>query len=414
MKLLILGGSNIQKQLISLAKQKDITTIVSDYYPKVIGKEISDYQELVSTFDVMGNIAVGEKYQIDGIATTGTDQPVYTVARVCESLGLPQLISVDTALAVTNKKIMKQRFKEANIACNNYVLLKKGFKNEELKNIKFPVVLKPLDSQGQRGIYKLNNIEEIRQHLDDTLSYSRTDEALVEEFYDSQEITVSGWVKNGQTKIFLVTDRKTFEADKHIGICYAHNFPSIFLEKYHDEISDITNQIVKAFKIYNGPIYFQMLVGREGIKVNEIACRIGGAYEDYTIPLLTNINVLEMLINASLNQVIDFTIYDKYQLIANNNYASVQLFFCRPGTVKYISPKADILKLSGVKVIDYNIKINDVLTPITSASNRAGNVVVIGSSLKAIQANLNNLFANLEVLDEKGNNLVINYLEYGG
>ena len=62
---------------------------------------------------------------------------------------------------------------------NDYRLIEKGFAKEEIKGLKFPAVLKPVDSQGQRGIFKVRNIKEVSRHIEETLSYSREGKALL-------------------------------------------------------------------------------------------------------------------------------------------------------------------------------------------------------------------------------------------
>ncbi|NWO06637.1 MAG: ATP-grasp domain-containing protein, partial [Alteromonadaceae bacterium] len=244
MRLLILGGGSCQINSILKAKSKGVEVIVSDYYDDAVGKEYSDFGELVSTFDAKGNIEVAKKYDIDGIMTVGTDQPIYTVARVAEAVKIPSFLDVDTAKAVTNKKIMKKIFVENDIPTTKYRLLEENFCENDLQGLNFPVVMKPLDSQGQRGIYKIHSINGIRDNIRDTLSYSREDKIIVEEYYENDEITVSGWVKDGKTKIILVTDRVTYNDDVHIGVCIAHHFPSKHLKGYYHQIKEITEKLV--------------------------------------------------------------------------------------------------------------------------------------------------------------------------
>src|SRR6056297_2892545 len=107
MRLLILGGGSGQLSLIKKAKKLDYETVVSDYYPDAPGKKIADFSSSSSTFKIEANIKTAEEYNVDGILTAGTDQPVYTAAVVAEKLNLYQYISVETAKAVTNKEVMK-------------------------------------------------------------------------------------------------------------------------------------------------------------------------------------------------------------------------------------------------------------------------------------------------------------------
>ena len=327
MKLLILGGGSGQLSVIKKAKKMGHEVIVSDYYEDAPGKSYSDYGETVSTFDINGNIEVAKKYNIDGVMTVGTDQPVYTAARVAESLNLPFFLSSETAKAVTNKRNMKNTFKKHNIPTVNYKILNKNFSKNELENINFPVVIKPLDSQGQRGVFKLNKIEEIGEKFSEVLKFSREDAILLEEYYDSKEITVSGWVKDKKLNILTVTDRIRYEHSLNIGICTAHIFPSKFLKSHYEKIKEISNKIIDSFKINNGPIYFQFLIGEKGIKVNEIACRIGGAYEGDFMPYLTGVDILGLMVDLSFNYNIKSEKLKNYKILNNDKWLSVQLFF---------------------------------------------------------------------------------------
>lgn len=407
MKLLILGAGNNQVNAIIRSKEMGHSTIVSDYYENPPGKKFSDFNELVSTFDVEGNKEVAAKYEIDGIMTLGTDQPIYTVAEVANTFNLPAFLDVETAKAVTNKKIMKGIFVNNEIPTVNYRLIKRDFCDRDIKDINFPVVIKPLDSQGQRGIFKLNSIAEIREKIEDTLSYSREDEILVEEYYESDEITVSGWVEGGKTQILTVTDRVTFNSNQHIGICLAHDFPSKYLHKYYDEIVNISEQIVRAFNIQNGPIYFQMLVGNNGIKVNEVACRIGGAYEDVLIPYLTGINILDMVIDYSLGNRMDYSKLRSYDLLSIGKKASVQLFFAKPGKIEVLSNLNEIVALPGVLEAKFNFNVGYELKEIVNATARAGYMIITGDTEESLAENINRAFDNLKIYNEKKENLVI-------
>lgn len=409
MKLLILGGGNCQLNAILRAKEMGHTVIVSDYYPDAPGKDHCDYGELASTFSIEDNINISKKYDIDGVLTLGTDQPVYTVANVAKQGNLPRFLDLEAAKAVTNKKIMKNIFKLNSIPTAKFVFLKSDFKDSDLNDISFPVVIKPLDSQGQRGVYKLNNVQALREYFFDVLSYSREDEALVEEYYENDEITVSGWVENDNVHVLTVTDRVTYDNFPSIGVCTSHDFPSKHFNVYGSEIVEITNNIVKSFKIHNGPIYFQMLIGNQGIKVNEIACRLGGAYEDEFIPRLTGVNILDMLIDSSLGVDLDYAALRNYDLFNNNKKLSVQLLFAKPGKIKSIGDLIVVNSLPGVVKAKINFKINDEVEEITNATQRVGYMIIEGSDLHELDANINRAFDNIAIYDENNHNMIIKF-----
>lgn len=410
MKLLILGGGSGQLSTIKKAKKKGHQVIVSDYYQDAQGKTFADYGETVSTFDIEGNIAVGKKYDIDGVMTVGTDQPVYTAARVAESLNLPSAISLKTAKGVTNKRHMKNTFKKYNIPTVNFKILNKNFSLCELKNISFPVVIKPLDSQGQRGVFKLTSPGEIREKFSDVLKFSREKEILLEEYYDSKEITVSGWVNNEKLIILTITDRITFENSLNIGICTAHFFPSSFLRSHYQEIRDVSKKIIEGFEIKNGPVYFQMLIGNKGLKVNEIACRIGGAYEGDFMPDLTGIDIIDLMIDTALGYDIKSDQLEVYNILDNKKWLSVQLFFAHPGKIHRMSTVDDLTRLPGVRQAGFNFTKGDKIGKIENATERAGYFILEGKDKKKLKENIHRAYNRLKIFDNSGRNLVIREL----
>ena len=228
MKILMVGGGSNQIIPIKRIKDMGFEVVVSDYNDTSPGKKFADYPVKADAFSIEETLKAAEEYEVDGIMTSGTDQPVYIVSKVAEILNLKTFINSNIAKNVTNKKYMKKIFDENNIKSPRYMLINKNVKKEDILGLKFPLVLKPLDSQGQRGIFKVNSYEEIIENIDNTLGFSREDHVIIEEYYKSDEITISGWVNDGNLKILTITDRVTFEDEDKIGICLSHEFPSIY------------------------------------------------------------------------------------------------------------------------------------------------------------------------------------------
>ena len=235
---------------------------------------------------------------------------------------------------------------------------------------------------------------------------------LLEEFYRSDEITVNGWAADGKAKIISVVDRVTMRGTNRIGICICHNFPSVHLEKYSAEITRITDKIVEAFGIKEGPIYFQYLIGEEGIKVNEIAMRIGGAYEDITLPIISGVDVAKMLMQYAKDGSCDIKALSHYSLSENNKFLSTQLFFLRPGTILKATPEQEILNVKGVRDVYYFVREGDTIGGIENATARAGYFIVEGNSFKDMIDNVDAVFESMQFLNGEGENLVIKYSDY--
>lgn len=407
MKLLILGASKAQLIGISMAKAMGHEVVTCDYIKTAIGHQLSDVQSYASTFDVESVLKVARKESIDGIMTLGTDQPVYSAAVVAEAMNLPQVLTVDVALSVTNKKVMKKKFMDQAIPTVTYILYEKGLNDEALNDFEYPVVVKPIDSQGQRGIFLLKTPEAVRAHYEAVVAYSRCKEILVESYYKHNEITVSGWVQDQVVYVLSITDRVTFDSTDQLGICLSHELPSKYLGSHGQEVVELTRRITQAFDIQNGPIYYQFLLGDKGLKVNEIACRIGGAHEATFLPIVTGFDCCKAAINASLGKSVDLAPLKNYKVLKPEIFISVQLFFCGPCQVASIPLVDKIMALDGVVDYAMMLKSGDKVDTIANATSRAGYAVIRAMSKKELEERLIEFYKYVKIIGNDGLNHII-------
>jgi len=403
-KLMVLGGSNCQLHALERAKREGIYTVLADYTQTPPGAAVADVHEKISTFDADACLAAAGKHGIQGVMTMGTDQPVLTAAKVSGALGLPACLTQEQALYVTNKKYMKQRLREAEIPTSPWMLIDAATTEEEIAKLTPPYVLKPLDSQGQRGIYKLNTPKEVLAHLEQTLSYSRCREALLEEFYESDEMTVSGYVDGGKLIILTITDRLLYPDPVHIGVCIGHRFPSVHMADY-EEIRTISERLTEAFHIAEGPFYLQLLKGEKGIRVNELACRIGGAFEDVIIPYLTGFDFLGAVMKKALGYPVDVTEYHGFRCDKLDKAASVQLLFCHPGRIDSMTKQEELRKLPQLLDCGYNYGAGDMIPQMENATARFGHAV-IGGTKETIAQNIQAFYDKLSVRSADGAEMV--------
>ncbi|MBN2049445.1 MAG: family 2 glycosyl transferase, partial [Spirochaetales bacterium] len=259
----------------------------------------------------------------------------------------------------------------------------------------------------QRGVFLLNTPEDLPKAVPEVLQWSRQREFILEEFYPSEEVTVNGWVTGGILHILTVVDRVTRMFPPHIGICTAHRYPSRHLGTYGDRIIRLSRDIVKAAGIFEGPVYFQMLIGNEGIKVNEIACRLGGAYEDRYIAFETGVNTLDLLIDASLGKTISPDVFSRVPFPGYNHIISVPLVFTRSGRIGKNGPVADVLTASGVIGGGYLLPEGLKVEKTENSTRRAAWAVVTGKTPGEVNTALDELFSRLTILDGRGENMVL-------
>lgn len=404
---MMLGASSAQLTGIRTAKALGHEVVTCDYLPHAVGHREADYAAFASTFDVAGVLEQAREFDIDGIMTMGTDQPVHTAACVSEALNLPSLLSVETALAVTHKAVMKRRLVESDIPVTDFVVYGRNDPEGALSTMQYPVVAKPVDSQGQRGVLFLESAEAVKAHFDGILTFSRDSVIMVESYYPHEEVTVSGWVENGTAYAAAITDRISFPDKDRLGICQSHEYPSRHLNSHGQAILDLTQQIVSSIGIKNGPIYFQFFIGDSGIKVNEIACRIGGAYEAEYLPVMTGVDLCRMQIEAALGQPVDCTALRKVNPLSPGGVLSVQLFFSEPDRVQTLPELSHILSSDGVIAAGLNIRTGECLKQITDATARAGYAIVRADTREQLEERLCSLYQILQIHNGAGRNIIL-------
>ena len=400
-KLIILGGANCQLSAFHKARELGIQTALFDMRGDAPAAKLADEFFQASTFDVSACVDAARLSRADGVMTIGTDQPVFTAAKIANELNLPSLLTPEIALSVTNKGIMKQILRDAKIPTAQYQIV--DSKSLTALEIEGELVIKPLDNQGQKGVFRCENRAELGNLFEKTLSYSRSERVLVEEFYPSRELTVSAWVHEGSAQILTVTDRVTYEHPRHIGVCAAHRYPSLWAQGCEALIDDMIAQITCAFQIPAGPLYIQLLLGERGLIVNELACRIGGAFEDYFIPFITSFDILGAVMDAALGKSVD----PPPTFNPSGKCVRVLMPYAAPGTLAKIAPINSILSMPFVRTAGYNFNIGDSLPAFENSGARLAHAVIFAESKQEMARNLDEFYEQFYAHNEKDDNMLL-------
>lgn len=365
-KVLVLGGGLLQVPLIKKAKEKGFEVFLSDYFQNPPGKQYCDGFRQISSVSVEDNYRYALEEKVDYIMTIGTDQPVYTAAVVSARLNLPHPISERQALLVTNKCYMKQKMTQNDIPTPGFNIYLSP-ENVPFGELNYPAVLKPADSQGQRGIHVLKGTEgypEVKALFDAARRHSPTGTVIIEDFYPGGEITVNTWVKDGKAFNLMITDRLHFDDTIALGLCKQQRFPSKAAVSCMDQLERIVQRLVSVFEIRDGPLYIQMIIGHEGPKIIEFGYRIGGGFESETIPRVTGVDILELylaLVTGGKN------LFQPEKAEKKAAMGSMFFLFAKPGTATKIVLPAGFG--------DYGrlfIKEKDEIGEIENATSRVG------------------------------------------
>ncbi len=186
-KLMLLGGMRYLIPVIKKAHEMGIYVITCDYLPDNIAHKYSDEYCNVSIIDKEAVLNVAKKLKIDGIMSFACDPGVETAAYVAEKLNLPSSGSYQSVSILQNKAKFRKFLTENNFN----VPTAKGYKNVEdaLKDIDmfhWPVIVKPTDSAGSKGVKRVDNPDELRESINYALSYSNSNEFIIEDFLEKK------------------------------------------------------------------------------------------------------------------------------------------------------------------------------------------------------------------------------------
>ena len=371
---LIFGVGPLQKSIIDRAKLMGLYTIGIDPAADATCKDEVDAFEIVGGQDFEGTMAVAKKYQIDAIVTAATDKPLVMMARVAKELNLP-FYSVETAQWSTDKFQMKERFELGGVPHAQGRLISKV---EEAEGLIFPVIVKPRDNSGSRGVKLCRDKNELQISIDEALENSKLDTVLVEEFIEGPEYSIESLHHDGKSEVIQFTEKKTTEFPYNVEL--GHIQPANISDENKQKIREIISKIGKALNFENCPSHTELKINDRGIFVIETSPRLGGDYITSTLtPLSTRVNLEDELLKISLGEEIN----PSPKAV---QYSGVRFFAFEEGSVIKHVPNEDFVK-GWPHVVDFsfNLKEGDKVNRITSSLNRYGHLILQAGNRDAIE-----------------------------
>ncbi len=373
-KVLIFGVGELQRSIIQRAKLMGLYTVGIDPCEDAVCRDEVDAFEVVGGQDFEGTCAVVEKYGIDAIVTAATDKPLVMMARIAEKYSFP-FYSVEAAQWSTDKFQMKHRFELGDIPHAQGRLISKV---EEAESLVLPVIVKPRDNSGSRGVKLCRDKKELQISIDEALENSKLDTVLVEEFIEGPEYSIESLHHDGKSEVIQFTEKKTTEFPYNVEL--GHIQPANISDENKQKIHEIIAKIGKALNFVNCPSHTELKINERGIFVIETSPRLGGDYITSTLTSLsTGVNLEDELLKVSLGE----TINPRPEAV---QYSGVRFFAFEEGSVIKHVPNEDFVK-GWPHVVDFafTLKEGDKINRITSSLNRYGQLILQAGNRDAIE-----------------------------
>ena len=304
-KILLLGGSLQQVIAIKTAKELGYYTIVCDYLPDNPGQEYADKFYLESTTDKDAILKIAQKEKINGIVAYASDPAAPTAAYVAEKLNLPTSPYKSVEI-LSNKDLFRKFLLEHDFNCPQMISVSSYEELiEKIKKLKFPVIIKPVDSSGSKGIKKLINMENLQYFYEKALKFSRNKRVIVEEVVETVGFPLAG---DG----FSVDGKLVFWAFSDDHFDYNSNNPlAPIAETYHyiqplslqKKIVEEIQRLLTLLEMKTGAYNFEARIDKdEKIYLMEVGPRNGGNGIPIISKYATGVDMLKYTIEGALGK----------------------------------------------------------------------------------------------------------------
>lgn len=331
-KIMILGAGMGQLPLIKRAKSQGYYTIVvspSGHYP---GFELCDkcLYEDISNKEAVLALAYEEK--IDAIATDQTDISVPTVQYVAKQMGLPHIecSNIDNFHYKSAMRIVCERngIKTPPFIVTNKIDDARFF----LEELGSTAIIKPVDSQGSRGVHKISMFDEVEFAFCDAQRYSKTDNVIIEKYIVGQEIEVDSVFNNGKLCVTLIGDVYNFGV-KDAFSAYERIYPTVFSSEIQNKIIGENEFIVRSLGLSSGWTHGEYMVTPDGeIYLLEVGARGGGNFIGSDIVrIMLGVGTDEMSFQTAIG---NHSFYKKISL--RNVFCAYKCFYLPSGIIQTI------------------------------------------------------------------------------
>lgn len=400
--LLFLDGSKLGVLAIEKAKSWGIRTIVANIYPTEndAGKQVCDLPVTIDFSDVDAMEKLIRTEKIDGIMAGWTDSHLAKYAAICDRVGFPSYGTKEQFELFTQKSLYKKLLRKYDIPTVEGYEVTDSFDESVVNKIKYPVIVKPSDGSGSRGIKVCNNLEELKEGYRYAKQFSKTGEVITERYLTGDEAVAFWFIQDGVASLTAVGNwhkKHYYSGVNAMGIGYT--FPSSYIDVYESKIVPKVKRMLTDLKIQNGAMFFQFFMDEGVPKVYDIGYRLTGTLESKIVDAICGFDPMERMIEFSLSGNMGDNVSFLIDPHFGKQYGWNVSFLIEPGRIASIDGIQKILNMSGVIDAVLNHSVGDVI-----GEDKKGNLTqvvlrVLGHSagFDQMEEDMNQVYNSLSV-----------------
>jgi biotin carboxylase len=384
---LLVGAGRHQRRAILQAKEMGLRVAAVDRNHDAPGLAEADIKRVVDFADAEAVIKATAKLRLEGVLTVSADRAVPVVAAVAEARGLPG-IGVETAHLMTNKIAMRRRLADAGVPQPRFAALRTiGEARRAADEVGFPAVLKPADSGGQRGVFRVESLDEVHGHLHEAILASPTGEAILEQFVDGIEMNGIVVAREGEALPLTLSDRLR-PPGVGFGVGWIHVYPATVYGMQLEESERVAAHTVHALGLKTGIAFPQLIASPDGkVAVVECAARIPGGQMADLVRHATGVDLVEVQLRMALGDDLpDERVRPRFTQPLAIRFLTASPGPLPTGRVKRIGPLDKVLAFPGVVQADVYLQLGETIRPVRLDGDRRGYVIAVAdTNLEALE-----------------------------
>lgn len=335
---MVLGAGLYQVPLIKTAQKQGIYTIAVSPDGDYPGLKVADKTYLYDVRDEESILRAAKEENIDGIVTDQTDIAVRTVAYVANNMGLPG-IDYECAKRFTDKYLMRERCEELGLpTIKHRIVSSEAEACAFLDETGTDAIIKPVDNQGSRGIYKIGSRDDLAAYFDKAMAFSKSGRVIIEQFINGKEFEVDDIVFNGELKTLMYCDIDLFDIP-NVFASKTRIYPSVEPDEVVNRLLDIDRRTIQGLGLTQGLTHSEYKMAQDGtVYLLEAACRGGGAYvSSHITPLQTGLQTADLLIDMAMGTMKSLPEFETSK--------------CHCATLCFYLPVGEVVSLEGIEEV---------------------------------------------------------------
>lgn len=416
-KLLFLDGSGLACNAVKRAQELGIWTIVANYYDADLSpaKAIADERWDVNFSDTEKMVELIKENHVDGIFVGWTDSHLQHYADICSKAGLPCCGTPEQFNILSNdKNIFKEKCIEYGVPTMHEYPLSIDLLDSDLAAIRYPVMVKPADGSGSRGVKRCDSEEDLKAYYKALYAVSENKNLVCEEYVDSdKEIYIHYIVKDGEPHLAAAfMKQKAIGEDKKASSAILHVFPSSCIELYRKTAEAAAVKMIKGLGIQYGPVMFQGFIKDGKFYFYESGLRMGGEQYYIFTRKMYGVSMLDLMIEFSITGKMDSAKDKDIDTYAFDKSCCNYYITLTPGRIASIEGLNEIAEMPQILQIATFHKIGDEIKETNSLDRVIYRLHVMDDTKEKLASTLEKISTTLKIVSDTGKEMQVERLTY--